>query len=161
MLTNAVRWTNRKGKGANVSAKTFCSILYESLNWDQGYAYRSPAIVRRRNGAKHPVIRLGQLHQQGEAHTRRPGSRRTGDRSGTPCEIRGNEELFFGADDEPQPVEDTEDMEQRLQELADYEKRNCSTPAFENNSDFRLTAIDDDGEWEVIADRIFHPPQGI
>ena len=41
-------------------------------------------------------------------------------------------------------------MERRLRELNEYEKRNFGTPAFEHNSEFRLTAIDDEGEWDVM-----------
>ena len=61
--------------------------------------------------------------------------------------------IFFGAeDDEPQPIEDTEEIERRMRAFAEQEKRSFGTPAFEHNSDFRLTAIDDDGEWDVMAE---------
>ena len=49
-------------------------------------------------------------------------------------------------------MEETEEIERRMQAVAEYEKRNFGTPAFEHNSEFRLTAIDDDGEWDVMAE---------
>ena len=61
--------------------------------------------------------------------------------------------IFYGAeDDEPQEVVDTEDMELRLRELAEYEKRHFGPPAFEHSGNVRLPAIDDNGEWEVMAE---------
>lgn len=41
-------------------------------------------------------------------------------------------------------------MERKLREIAEYEKRNFGTPAFEHNGNVRLPSIDDDGEWEVM-----------
>ena len=62
------------------------------------------------------------------------------------------ERIFYAADDEePQAVEDTEEMERKLREIAEYEKRNFGTPAFEHNGNVRLPSIDDDGEWDVMV----------
>ena len=65
-------------------------------------------------------------------------------------ETRG---IFFGADDEeePQKVEDTEEMERRLRALAEAERRTFGTPVFEHGGDIRLPAIDDEGEWDVMV----------
>ena len=61
--------------------------------------------------------------------------------------------IFYAPDDdEPQEVTDTEEMERKLQAIAEYEKRNFGTPAFDHDGDVRLPAIDDNGEWEVMAD---------
>jgi len=43
-------------------------------------------------------------------------------------------------------------MERRLQELAEYERRHFGTPAFEHDGDVRLPAIDNEGEWDVMAE---------
>ena len=65
-------------------------------------------------------------------------------------EIKG---IFYAADDEePQAVEDTEEMEKKLRALAEYEKRNFGTPAFEHEGDIRIPSIDDDGEWDVMVE---------
>ena len=61
--------------------------------------------------------------------------------------------IFYAPDDEePQEVTDTEEMERRLRAIAEYEKRNFGTPAFEHDGNVRLPAIDDNGEWEVMAE---------
>ena len=49
---------------------------------------------------------------------------------------------------------DTEEMEKRLRAIAEYEKRNFGTPAFEHDGNVRLPAIDDNGEWEVMAEAL-------
>ena len=64
-------------------------------------------------------------------------------------ETRG---IFYAADDEePQEIEDTEEMERKLRELAEIERRTFGVPAFEHKGDVRLPSIDDDGEWDVMA----------
>ena len=149
---NAIRWVRNNGKGASISAKAFCSILYEALGWDEGYTYRSPAVVRRKGNEAILFFDLdnyiGKERSSNKANDNRTASITT-ERRMESEETRG---IFYGADDEPQPVEDTEAIEQRMRQLAEYEKRNYGTPAFEHNSEFRLTAIDDDGEWDVMAE---------
>ena len=140
------------GNGASISAQAFCSILYEALGWDEGYTYRSPAVVRRKGNEAILFFDLdnyiGKERSSNKANDNRTASITT-ERRMESEETRG---IFYGADDEPQPVEDTEAIEQRMRQLAEYEKRNYGTPAFEHNSEFRLTAIDDDGEWDVMAE---------
>lgn len=63
--------------------------------------------------------------------------------------------IFYAPDDdEPQEVTDTEEMERKLQAIAEYEKRNFGTPAFEHDGNVRLPAIDDNGEWDVMAEAL-------
>ena len=147
---NAMHWRDAKGKGHNLGAKSFCSLLYEILGWDTDYAYSVPAVVRKRGNETILFFDLDNYI-----------GREIG-RKGTPIEpvvlperrtesdeTRG---IFFGADDdEPQPVEDMEEIERRMHAFVEHEKRSFGTPAFEHNSDFRLTAIDVDGQWEVMA----------
>ena len=42
-------------------------------------------------------------------------------------------------------------MERKLQELAELERRTFGTPVFEHKGGVRLPAIDDEGEWDVMA----------
>ncbi len=147
---NAVRWTDKKGKGAYISSKAFCTILYEILGWDTDYAFRVPAILRKKGDESILLFDLDNYIGR-ELPRRKPTDEEEADadveRRMESDETKG---IFFGADDEePQPVEE---MERRLREMAEYEKRNFGTPAFEHNSDFRLTAIDDEGEWDVMAE---------
>ena len=44
------------------------------------------------------------------------------------------------------------DFANALRELAEYERRHFGTPAFEHDGDVRLPAIDDEGEWDVMAE---------
>ena len=149
---NALHWTNSNGKGNYISAKAFCSILYEITGWDTTYSYRVPATVRRKGDE---VVLFFDLDNY---IGREPGKRNIKESeaiSAEPAQRVESEEtrgIFYGAeDDEPQPIQDTEEIERRLREWNEYEKRNFGTPAFEHNSDFRLTAIDDEGEWDVMA----------
>ena len=149
---NAVCWVDDKGKGCSIGAKPFCDILYEITGWDKGYSYRVQAILRRKNDETVLFFDLdnyiGKEIRPAKANREAPQIIQS-DRRVESEETRG---IFYGAeDDEPQPVEDTEEIERRLRELNEYEKRNFGTPAFEHNSDFRLTAIDDEGEWDVMT----------
>ena len=153
---NAIRWTDKRGKGTTIGAKAFCTILYEALGWDTDYAFRVPAILRRKGdervllfdldnyiGRELPKKKAAEAEQTDEGATERR------------VETEETKGIFFGAEDEePQAIEDAEEMEQRFREYAEYEKRNFGTPAFEHDSEFRLSAIDDQGEWEVMAETI-------
>ncbi|MCR4884282.1 MAG: recombinase family protein [Clostridiales bacterium] len=149
---NAIRWSDEKGKTAVLGSKAFCTILYDLLDWDNEYTYRVPAIVRRRDDEV--VLFFDLDNYVGKITGKRtpvqepavmPGETET-------SESEDTKGIFYGADDEePQAIEDTEEMERKLKELAEYEKRNFGTPAFEHNGDIRLPSIDDDGEWDVMA----------
>lgn len=124
-----------------------------SLAGDTDYAFRVPAILRKKGDESILLFDLDNYIGR-ELPRRKPTDEEEADadveRRMESDETKG---IFFGADDEePQPVEDTEEMERRLRKMAEYEKRNFGTPAFEHNSDFRLTAIDDEGEWDVMAE---------
>ena len=150
---NAIRWTNQKGKGRHISAKAFCTILYEILGWNKDYAFRVPAVLRTKGEESILLFDLDNYLGR-ELPKRKPQTDAT---SGIETERRVESEetrgIFFGAEDEePEVVSDTEELERKQQEYAEYEKRNFGTPAFEHNSEFRLTAIDDNGEWDVMAE---------
>ena len=148
---NAFRWVDKDGRGKRLSARFFCHILYELMGWDMDYAYTVPAVVRRHGNETVLFFDLDNYigREIGKKHLPEEPVP-TVERRVESEETRG---IFFGAeDDEPQPVEDTEDIQRRMQAFAEYEKRNFGTPAFEHNSEFRLTAIDDDGEWDVMTE---------
>ncbi len=149
---NALRWVDRKGKGASLGAKAFCTILYQSLGWATDYTFRVPAVLRTRGDERILFFDLDNYigRKTSERQTVPEEAPVEGDRRAESEETRG---IFFGADDEEiTAADDTAEVERRLRERAEYEKRHFGTPAFEHNSDFRLTAIDDDGEWEVMAE---------
>ena len=155
---NALRWADTNGRSRNIRGKAFCSILYEILGWDASFSYRVPATIRTRDGE---TILFFDLDNYVGVQLRRKNVP-DGD-AGTqyetvqvPGEVNRHEDtrgIFYGADDdEPQEISDTEEMEKRLRERAEYEKRNFGAPAFEHDGNVRLPAIDDEGEWEVMTE---------
>lgn len=150
---NAIRWANDNGKSMSLGSKAFCTILFTLLDWNTEYTYRVPAIVRTKEDET--VLFFDLDNFIGKAITKRTAIPETvPDGTETPIpeadeETRG---IFYAADDEePQAVEDTEEMERKLREIAEYEKRNFGTPAFEHNGNVRLPSIDDDEEWDVMV----------
>ena len=150
---NAIRWSDEKGKTVNFGSKAFCTILYTLLDWNPEYTYRVPAIIRTKDDETILFFDLDNFI--GRATVKRQPEQETVAESGMPVltddeEIKG---IFYAADDEePQAVEDTEEMERKLRALAEYEKRNFGTPAFEHEGDIRIPSIDDDGEWDVMVE---------
>ena len=152
---NAFLWANDKGKGRWVSAKPFCSVLFSICGWNGDIKYKVPATVRRKGGETILFFDLdnyvGILPRKQAAKAEDAGEV---PEASTPEEPQDDTKgIFYAPDDEePQEIADTEEMEQRLQALAEYEKRNFGTPAFEHDGNVRLPAIDDDGEWDVMAE---------
>ena len=154
---NAIRWADDKGKSVSFGAKAFCSILYALLDWNTDYSYRVPAIIRSKGDET--VLFFDLDNFIGKIMVKKtPALELTAAETGEPVTDSAEETkgIFYAADDEePQAVEDTEEMERRLREIAEYEKRNFGTPAFEHSGNVRLPSIDDEGEWDVmIAARI-------
>lgn len=154
---NAIRWADDNGKSVSFGSKAFCTILYTLLDWNPEYIYRVPAIVRTKGDETvlffdldNFIGKMTMKKQPAQESVRQPEIENAPDASE---ETRG---IFYAADDEePQAVEDTEELERKLREIAEYEKRNFGTPAFEHNGNVRLPSIDDDGEWDVmIAARV-------
>ena len=150
---NAVKWTNEKGASVYLSSRAFCRMLYGMLDWDPEYGYRVPAVLRSKDGES--VLFFDLDNYIG----REIGRRREvtdGEEAEPETQERTEEDthgIFYAAeDDEPEEVVDTEEMERRLKELAEREKRTFGTPVFEHNGMIRLPAIDEDGEWDVMAE---------
>ena len=64
---------------------------------------------------------------------------------------------FFYAADEDEAVEiaeDADELERRIRERMEQEKRSYGTPAFEHDGGGRIPMIDDDGEWDVMAEAV-------
>ena len=149
---NAIRWADDKGKSVSFGSKAFCTILYTLLDWNPEYTYRVPAIVRTKDGET--IIFFDLDNFIGKITVKRQPEQETGTEAESPAfsdseETKG---IFYAADDEePQAIEDTEEMERKLRAIAEYEKRNFGTPAFEHDGDIRIPSIDDDGEWDVMV----------
>lgn len=152
---NAIRWADDNGRGRCAGASAFCRILFSILGWDENYSYRVPCTVRSKGDEA--VLFFDLDNYIGTVNSRK-GEKADEAIAAAEEAIRAESEdtkgIFFGADDdeEPQEIEDTEEMERRLQELAEIERRTFGTLVFEHSGDIRLPAIDDDGEWDVMAE---------
>ena len=154
---NAVRWTDDRGRGRWVSAKAFCDILFKSCGWDKDYKYKVPAIVRTKD--EETVIffdldnYIGMLsRKKGLQEEPQTAEAKAGGSEDNRSSMKG---IFYAPDDdEAEEVTDTEEMERRLQAFVEYEKRNFGTSAFEHDGAVRLPAIDDNGEWEIMAEAL-------
>lgn len=152
---NAFRWIDGRGKSRWISAKAFCTILYEICGWNEDYSYKVPAIMRSRGDETILFFDLDNfIGIFPRKRNNRDEEETASETDNIPEEKNDDTKGIFYApdDDEPQEVTDTEEMERKLQALAEYEKRNFGTPAFDHEGDVRLPAIDDNGEWEVMAD---------
>ena len=148
---NAVCWVNRKGNGANISAKAFCTILYEILGWDTGYTYRVPAVVRSKGDRTVLFFDLDNYIGR-EIKTNQASEEEPAGQDDARKESDETQGIFFGADDEEVKVEESpEQMDQWMKVLTEYEKRCFGTPVFEHSSAFRLASVGGDEEWDVMT----------
>ena len=147
---NAIKLTGKWQNG--IYTKTVCSILYDILGWDNGYTYRVPAIVRRRDGQAILFFDLDNYIGR-EIVKREAGPEEQPEQTEARKESDETQGIFFGADDEEVHVEESpEQMDQWLKVLAEYEKRSFGTPAFEHNSGFRLASLGGDEDWDILAE---------
>ena len=154
---NAFLWADGRGKSRWISAKAFCTILFDICGWNADYRYKVPVTVRSKGNETVLFFDLdnyiGTLPRKRDTSEEEPNASSTTEHADEKHDdTRG---IFYAPDDdEPQEVTDTEEMEKRLQAIAEYEKRNFGTPAFEHDGNVRLPAIDDNGEWEVMAEAL-------
>ncbi len=151
---NAICWATESGKSRMISASAFCRILFSILDWDTEFSYRVPCIVRSKGNESILFFDLDNFI--GTAKRNRDDNLEAEVAAAEEAIREESEEtrgIFFSAedDDEPQEIEDTEEMERKLRELAEIERRTFGTPVFEHKGDVRLPSIDDDGEWDVMA----------
>ena len=135
---NAICWATENGKSRMVSASAFCRILFSILDWDNEYTYRVPCIVRSRG--EETILFFDLDNFIGSAKKSRDENLEEEVAAAEEAIREESEEtrgIFFSADDEeePQEIEDTEEMERKLQELAEIERRTFGTPVFEHKGD--------------------------
>ena len=152
---NALRWASDSGNSVQLGAKAFCTQLFGMLNWDESYTFRVPAMLRAKGNEKVLFFDLDNyIGHESSVKTEMPEATLpevipTGDEE----ELQG----FFYAADEDEGIEITEDpeeIERKISERIEREKRTYGTPAFEHTSGTRLPMIDDDGEWDVMAEAV-------
>lgn len=152
---NALRWANDSGNSVQLGAKAFCTQLFDMLNWDESYTFRVPAMLRTRGDEK--VLFFDLDNYIGHENTAKAEAPAEVQPEIIEAEEEEDMQGFFYAADEDEGIEITEDageIERRVRERIEREKRTYGTPAFEHNSSTRLPMIDDDGEWDVMAEAV-------
>lgn len=153
---NAIHWAGDRGKSRWISSKAFCTMLFDICGWNQDFNYKVPATVRTRGSVTILFFDLDNFI--GTERRKRAVQEETAE-SDSPENLEERHDdtrgIFYAPDDDtPQEITDTEEMEKKLRAIAEYEKRNFGTPAFEHDGNVRLPAIDDNGEWEVMAEAL-------
>ena len=152
---NALCWATDCGSSVQLGARAFCTQLFGMLNWDESYTFRVPAMLRARGDEKALFFDLDNyIGHDTAAKPEAPAE--------VLPEIIETEETesmqgFFYAADEDEGIEitdDPEDIERRVREQIEREKRTYGTPAFEHSSGTRIPMIDDDGEWDITAEAV-------
>jgi len=153
---NALRWANAVGQSIQLGAKAFCTLLFSMLNWDESYTFRMPALVRARGDEK--ILFFDLDNYIGHETVSRVEVEETQAPQTILAEDADDDTqgFYFAADDDEgtEIVEDTAEIDRRIRERIEMEKRHYGTPAFEHNSGARLPMIDDEGEWDVMAEAI-------
>ncbi len=152
---NALRWASEGGSSVQLGAKAFCTLLFDMLNWDEGFTFRVPAMLRSKGDERVLFFDLDNYI----GHASAAKTERAEEAMPEAIEEARNDEAqgFFYAADEDEGMEipeDNEELERRMRERMEQEKRSYGTPAFEHSSGSRLPMIDDDGEWDVMAEAV-------
>lgn len=150
---NAVKWCTDRGSGRQFGSTAFCRILYSLLDWEEGCSYRVPAIVRRRGDEQ--ILFFDLDNYIGTVPRPKPGQETEGEEPASREPEASVTGIFYAAeDDEPQKIEDLAALEERLRQVKEIEKKTFGVPAFEHEGDIRLPSIDDDGEWDILAEAV-------
>lgn len=151
---NALKWCTENGTSCQLGASAFCNLVYAMMNWDTDYTFRVPATVRSRGDETVIFFDLDNFIGREIAKKPENPEKPKQEQVGTEEEEEQVKGIFFGAedDDEPETIIDVEEMERRIQEAAEVERQNFGTPIFEHTGGVRMPAIDEDGEWNVMAE---------
>jgi hypothetical protein len=128
-----------------MGATAMCNIFFSIMNWDTDFSFRVPASLKCCGEDRvlffdldnfiGSVKRTIQEEPQEEEEELPP--------------VPENSSIFFSAEDEPQPLEETEAMQRRLDALAELEKHRFGKPAFDHESEIRIPEGDD---WDIMAE---------
>ena len=150
---NAMRWSNDRGRSIGIGATALCKTLFTLQNWDTDYSFRVPVSVVERHDETVLLFDLDNFIGR-EIGKKAPAVLQPED--GEPAEIVVEEAedtsgFFYGADDEVQSVEVTEEMQRRMEQIAEYEEKRFGTPVYEFDDDPRMPECDDD-DWALMAE---------
>ena len=143
---NAMAWCFDDGSARGLGATALCSVLFSIMNWDKDYSFRVPATLKCCGddrvlffdldnfiGSPRKAVQEA-LEEEEEIELPVP---------------EANSSIFFSAEDEPQPLEDIEALQRKLDALAELEKHTFGKPAFDHDSDVRLPEGED---WDLMAE---------
>lgn len=126
------------------------------LNWDESFTFRVPAMLRSKGDER--ILFFDLDNYIGRASAAKLECTEEAMPEAMEAEARDEEaQGFFYAADEDEDMEipeENEELERRMRERMEQEKRSYGTPAFEHSSGSRLPMIDDDGEWDVMAEAV-------
>lgn len=139
---NAIRWDQNQ-----VPARQLCKVIYEILDWDEECAYKIEPVVVSHNGEK---VLLFDLENTYGLRRKKPAPAPEKPEEAPAAELDSEEThgIFYGADDEAQLVEDG--VEERLEQLAEFERMNFGTAMLDFNPELRLPECEDD--WDLYAE---------
>ena len=139
---NAIRWHQDQ-----VPARQLCKVIYEILDWDEECAYKIEPVVVSHNGEK---VLLFDLENTYGLRRKKPAPAPEKPEEAPAAEVDSEEThgIFYGADDEAQLVEDG--VEERLEQLAEFERMNFGTAMLDFNPELRLPECEDD--WDLYAE---------
>ena len=152
---NALCWATDCGSSVQLGARAFCTQLFGMLNWDESYTFRVPAMLRARGDEK--VLFFDLDNYIGHDTAAKPEApAEVLPEVIEPEESESMQGFFYAADEDEgiEITEDPEDIERRVREQIEREKRTYGTPAFEHSSGTRIPMIDDDGEWDITAEAV-------
>ena len=149
---NAIRWTDNKGRSAGISATALCNIIYTLQNWDTDFSFRIPVSVLREDDNTILLFDLDNYIGKEIGRKKSPVLQTEND---APAEQKEEETedttgFFYGADDVPETIEETEAMKRRLELIAEYEEKRFGTPVYEFDDDVRLPVCE--GDWDIMAE---------
>lgn len=149
---NAMRWATKEGMGRCLGASIFCKFLFSLMGWDETYSYRVPAAVRSRSGETVLFFDLDNFIGR-ETLKKEEEKAMAAQAEQMRREAEETQGFFYGAgdDDEPMVIKNATEMEEKLRRIAEHEQKTFGTMAFEHQGNSHLSAIDDDGEWDVMA----------
>ena len=148
---NAVSW------GKEFAARYFCRILYELMGWDENYSYKLPAMVKTNGGEQ--VLFFDMDNYIGRLIGKRTDEAIVAKKQDRPVETEETKGYFYGPnDDEPQSVEELQEIEERFQKARQAERRNFGEPVFKHQEG-EMIALDGEGSLMTEAEPISETPK--
>ena len=121
---NAVTWKKE------ISATYLCGIFYDIMGWDETYSYKLPASVKTRGDER--VLYFDMDNYVGRAIGRKTDEVLVPEKEEKPQATEETKGFFYAPEyNEPQSIEEIQEMEEKLRRAKWEAKRTFGEPAFE------------------------------